>query len=101
MGPGEGIIENQAAACVVNTFPYSKTCSGETTMPVWPDNTGLVIDSRDSCVPHSLDSIVLDHRYFVEAGGDLIRAKQVLFSSGLSIHIPLASESLYMSLRNS
>ena len=52
-------------------------------MPVWPVNTGPVIDSRGSCVLHSLDSIVLDHRSFMEFGGDLKRAKRVLFSSGL------------------
>ena len=34
----------------VNTISYSKTCR-ETTMPVLPDNTGSVIDSRGSCVP--------------------------------------------------
>ena len=57
-------------------------------MPVLPDNTGSVIDSRGSCVLHSLDSIVLDHRSFIhEAGGDLKRAKGVLFSSGLCNHI--------------
>ena len=41
-------------------------------------------------VSHSLDSIVLDHRSFVEARGDLKRAKGVLFSSGPhteSIHL--------------
>ena len=52
-------------------------------MPVWPVNTGPVIDSRGSCVLHSLDSIVLDHRSFMEVGGDMKRAKRVLFSSGL------------------
>ena len=52
-------------------------------MLVFPDNTGPVIDSRVFCVPHSLDSIVLDHRTFMKAGGDLKRAKRVLFSSGL------------------
>ena len=50
-------------------------------MPVFPDNTGPFIDSRGSCV--SLDSIVFDHRSCMEAGGDLKRANQVLFSSGL------------------
>ena len=55
----------------------------ETTMPVLPDDTESVIDSRGSCVSHSLDSIVLDHRSFMEAGGDLKRTKRVLFSSGL------------------
>ena len=52
-------------------------------MPVLPDNTEPVIDSRGSCVPHCLDSIVLDRRTVMEAGGDLKRAKRVLFSSGL------------------
>ena len=52
-------------------------------MPVLPDDTESVIDSRGSCVSHSLDSIVLDHRSFMEAGGDLKRTKRVLFSSGL------------------
>ena len=52
-------------------------------MPVLPDNTGPVIYSRGSCVPHSLDSIVLDHRSFMEARGNLKRAKGFLFSSGL------------------
>ena len=70
-------------------------------MPVLPDNTGPFIDSRGSCVPHSLDCIVLDHRSFMEAGGGLKRAKRVLFSSGLCIQIPLASESPYILLRNS
>ena len=84
-----------------STFSYSKTCR-ETTIPVLPDNTGPVIDSRGSCVPHSLDSIVLDHKSFMEAGGDLKSAKWVLFSSGLMyIHITLASESPYILLRNS
>ena len=42
-------------------------------MPVLPDNTGPFIDSRGSCVPHSLDSIVLDpaQKFCMEAGGDL------------------------------
>ena len=50
-------------------------------MPVLPDNTGPVIDSRvfqDSCVSHSLDSIILDHisfMYIMKLGGDLKRAK--------------------------
>ena len=38
-------------------------------MPVLPDNTGPVIDSRGSCVP--IPWIPL----FMEAGGDLKRAK--------------------------
>ena len=50
-------------------------------MPVLPDNTEPVIDSGGSCVPHCLDSIVLDHRSVMKAGGDLKRAKRVLFSS--------------------
>ena len=52
-------------------------------MPVLPDNTGPFIDSRGFCVPHYLDSFVLDHTSFMKAGGDLKRAKLVLFSSGL------------------
>ena len=52
-------------------------------MLVLPDNTEPVIDNRGSCVPHCLDSIVLDRRSVMEAGGDLKRAKRVLFSSGL------------------
>ena len=52
-------------------------------MPVLSDNTGPVIDSRGSCVLHSLDSTVLDHTSFMETGGDVKRAKLVLFSSGL------------------
>ena len=52
-------------------------------MPVLPDNTGPVIDSRGSCVPHSLDSIGLDHKSFMEPRGDVKRAKRVLLSSGL------------------
>ena len=51
--------------------------------------------------PHSLDSIVIDHRSFMEARGDLKRANQVYCSQvGLCIHvhIPLASESPYMHL---
>ena len=54
-------------------------------MPVLPDKTGPVIDSRGSCVPHSLDSIALDHRSFMEAGGDLKSAKRVLFSCFSSV----------------
>ena len=62
-------------------------------MPVLHDNTGPVIDSRGSCVSHSLVSVVLDHRSFTEFGGDLKRAKWVLFSSGLMHSHTLASES--------
>ena len=66
-------------------------------MPVLPDNTGPVIDSRGSCVPLSLDSIVLDHRSFMEAGGDLKRAKQVLFSSWLMYsHTTCIRESIHL-----
>ena len=71
--------------------------AGETTMPVLPDNTGPVIDSRGFCVPHSLDSIVLDHRSFMEAEGDLKRAKQVLFSNGLMYsHTTCIRESIHL-----
>ena len=58
-------------------------------MPVLPDNTGPVIDSRGSCVPRSLDSIVLDHISFLEAGGYLKRAKLkwAYVFTYLSIHL--------------
>ena len=60
-------------------FVIFQNLQGNNPLLFLPDNSGPVIDSRRSCVPHSLNSIILDHRYFVEAGGDLIRAKQVLF----------------------
>ena len=49
---------------------------------------GQLLIVGGSCVPHSLDSIVLDHRSFMEARGDLKRAKWVLFSSGLMYSHP-------------
>ena len=66
-------------------------------MPVLPDNTGSVIDSRGSCVPHSLDSIVLDHRSFMEAGGNLKRAKL----KWAYVFTYMYRESIYILLRNS
>ena len=63
-------------------------------MPVLPDKTGPVIGS---CVPHSLDSIALDHRSFMEAGGDLKSAKRVLFSCGLMYsHTTCIRESIHL-----
>ena len=71
-------------------------------MPVLPDNTGSVIDSRGSCVPHSLDSIVLDHRSFMEAGGNLKRAKlkwAYVFTYMYRVHIHLTKKLKVTSLR--
>ena len=31
----------------------------------------MSVDRRGSCVPRSLDSIILDHQSFIEAGGNL------------------------------
>eukprot|EP00731_Ephydatia_muelleri_P005361 Em0002g1537a len=39
------------------------------------DQLGMSVDRRGSCVPRSLDSIILDHQSFIEAGGNLKRAK--------------------------
>eukprot|EP00731_Ephydatia_muelleri_P022828 Em0015g411a len=39
------------------------------------DQLGMSVDRRGSCVPCSLDSIILDHQSFIEAGGNLKRAK--------------------------
>ena len=74
-------------------------------MLVLPDNTGPVIDSRGSCVLHSLDSIVRDQKGFMKAGGDLKRAKRycsqlvlMVFTYRLytmqRVHIHLAKNSI-------
>ena len=80
-------------------------------MHVLPDKTGPVIDSRGSFVPHSLDSIVLDQKGVMKAGGNLKRAKRycsqlvlMVFTYRLytmqRVHIHLTTEKLNMNIRD-
>ena len=71
----------------VNTSSYSKPV-GKQTCLFCLITLGQLFIVGGSFVPHSLDSIVLDHRSFMEARGDLKRAKWVLFSSGLMYSHP-------------
>eukprot|EP00731_Ephydatia_muelleri_P038374 Em0736g4a len=60
------------------------------------DQLGMSVDRRGSCVPRSLDSIILDHQSFIEAGGNLKRAKWY----NNCIHDPFFNIPLSQTLKN-